>query len=87
MAYKTLFITISFIYTTWFPLNARPSVTHVTHYADPLDDPKLSAAAKALWIAIMSQEPLEDAEVYFDNLDEHDVFYQALCELKRKGYL
>lgn len=84
---KFIMLTISIISSIWFPLNARPSVTHVTHYADPLDDPKLSVAAKALWIAIMSQKPLEDADVYFENLDEHDVFYQALCELKRKGYL
>lgn len=68
-------------------LDARPTVECICKYADPLDDPKLSVAAKALWVAIISQEPLEDGESYFDDLNVEDVFYAPLCELKRKGYL
>ena len=80
-------ITIISLLSTTCSLSARPNVECVCKYNDPLEDPKLSVAAKALWVLIQDQEPLEEGESYFDGLNVDDVFYAPLCELKKRGYL
>lgn len=54
---------------------------------DPIDDPNLSVAAKALYLCIISQEPPLDPHEYIRELLEDDIFYLPLRELIEAGYL
>lgn len=75
-----IFITLSCICTTCFCQLPYKVL-------DPLEDPNLSVAAKALYLCIMSQDEILDRGEYLESLTEEDVFYEPIMELVNNGYL
>ena len=59
----------------------------VSFNANALQDPRLSVAAKCIWLSVSQKDCAPEVLDYLQNLPKDHEFHKPMCELYRYGYL